>query len=97
MADKQNGNGLDNNAMDKDDRNIHSFDSGGRFFEIHVKGHLNSKWSDWFEGMELKLLDNGETVLSGHIADQAALMGILNKLNRFNLTLLSINEIKEEE
>jgi hypothetical protein len=45
--------------------------------------------------MKLKLIDNGETVLSGHIIDQAALMGILNKLNRLNLTLLSINEIKE--
>ncbi len=96
MVDKQDGNGLDNNAMDKDDRNIHSFDSGERSYEIHVKGHLNSQWSDWFEGMELKLMDNGETVLSGHIVDQAALMGILNMLIRFNLTLLSINEIKEE-
>jgi hypothetical protein len=96
MVDKQDGNGLDNNAMDQDDRNIHSFDAGGRFFEIHVKGHLNNKWSDWLEGMEVKLMDNGETVLSGHIVDQAALMGILNMLNRFNLTLLSINEVKEE-
>ena len=42
-------------------------------------------------------MDNGETVLSGRIVDQAALMGILNKLNRLNLALLSINEIKEEE
>lgn len=96
MAHKQDGNGLDNIAMDKDDRNIHSFDSGGKFFEIHVKEHLNYKWSDWFEGLELKLMDNGETVLSGYIVDQAALMGILYKLNRLNLTLLSINEVKEE-
>jgi hypothetical protein len=96
MADKQNGNELDGNAVDKDDRNIHPFDSGGRFFEIHVKGHLNSQWSDWFEGMELKLMDSGETILSGHIVDQAALMGILNNLNRLNLILLSINERKEE-
>ena len=95
MADKQNGNALDNQAMDKDDRNIHSFESGGRFFEIHVKGHLNGKWSDWLEGMEIKLMDNGETVLSGRVVDQAALMGILNMLNRLNLTLLSINETKE--
>jgi hypothetical protein len=96
MANRQAGNEPDYNAMDKDDRNNHSLDSGGRFFEIHVKGHLNNTWSDWLEGMELKLMDNGETVLSGCITDQAALMGILNKLNRLNLTLLSINEIKEE-
>ena len=96
MAHEQNGSGLDNNAVDKDDGSIHSFGSGARYFEIHVKGHLNSQWSDWLEGMELKLMDNGETVLCGHIVDQAALMGILDKLNRLNLTLLSINQVKEE-
>jgi hypothetical protein len=95
MGDKQEGNRLDHNAIDKDDKKIHSFDTGERLYEIHVKGHLDSQWSDWFEGMELKLMENGETVLSGRIMDQAALMGILNKLIRFNLTLLSINEIKE--
>lgn len=97
MAHEQDGTGLGKNTMDKDERNTCSFDSGERSYEIHVKGHLDSQWSDWFEGMELKLMDNGETVLSGRIVDQAALMGILNKLNRLNLTLLSINEIKEEE
>jgi hypothetical protein len=96
MADEQDGNGLDNNAKDQDTRNFYSFDSGERLYEIHVKGHLDSQWSDWFEGMEFKLMDNGETVLTGHIIDQAALMGILNKLNRLNLILLSINEVKEE-
>jgi hypothetical protein len=97
MADQQNGNGLENNLKDQKNRNLHSIDSEERLYEIHVKGHLNSQWSDWFEGMDFKLMDNGETVLSGHIIDQAALMGILNKLNRLNLILLSINEIKEEE
>ncbi len=62
----------------------------GAFFEIRVKGHLGSAWSDWFDGLDLELLDNGETVLSGYIVDQAALMGILNKLNRLNLALLSV-------
>lgn len=66
-------------------------------FEIHVKGHLNSKWSDWLEGLEVKLLDNGEMILSGTIVDQAALMGILNKLNRLNLTLLSVSEVNQKE
>ena len=96
MADKQNGNGLDNKAKDTEVGNIHPFHSGAKLYEIHVKGHLDSQWSDWFEGMEFKLIDNGETVLSGHIIDQAALMGILNNLIRLNLILLSINEIKEE-
>ena len=62
----------------------------GAYFEIHVKGHLDESWSDWLEGLEVKLLDNGEMILMGHIRDQAALMGILNKLNGLNLTLLSL-------
>ena len=64
-------------------------------FEIHVKGQLDESWSDWLEGLEVKLLDNGEMILFGHIGDQAALMGILNKLYGLNLTLLSVNEIRK--
>jgi hypothetical protein len=71
--------------------------TGGGFFEIHVKGHLDESWSDWLEGLEVKLSDNGEMILSGHIGDQAALMGILNKLYRLNLTLLSVNEVNEKK
>ena len=71
--------------------------SGSRccLMEIRVKGQLNDRWRDWFENMELRLLENGEMILSGAIADQAALMGILNKLNRLNLTLLSVNEVSQ--
>jgi len=87
MADKQDENGLDGS--------IQSFHSGGGIFQIHVKGHLNDKWSDWLEGLEVRLLDNGEMILSGTIVDQAALMGILNKLNRLNLTLLSVSEVSK--
>ena len=69
--------------------------SGSRccLMEIRVKGQLSDQWRDWFENMELRLLENGEMILSGEIPDQAALMGILNKLNRLNLTLLSVNEV----
>ncbi|MBL8055826.1 MAG: hypothetical protein JNK29_03965 [Anaerolineales bacterium] len=66
--------------------------SAGKSFEIRVKGHLGSQWSDWLAGLEVRQLDNGETMLSGQIVDQAALMGILNTLNRLNLTLLSVSE-----
>jgi hypothetical protein len=64
-------------------------------FEILVKGHLDESWSDWLGGLEVKLLENGEMILTGQIGDQAALMGILNKLYGLNLTLLSVNEIKK--
>jgi hypothetical protein len=66
----------------------------GGCFEIHVKGHLDESWSDWLEGLDVTLLENGEMILTGHIGDQAALMGILNKLYGLNLAILSVNEIK---
>ncbi len=68
-----------------------------RNYKIHVKGHLNREWSDWLEGLEVTLLENGEMVLSGPIVDQAALMGVLNKLARLNLTLISVNPVEEEK
>ena len=67
------------------------------FFEIQVKGHLDSSWADWLEGLEIELLDNGEMVLSGYIVDQAALMGILNGLYNLNLTLLSVNKVDQNK
>jgi hypothetical protein len=66
--------------------------SGGTLFEIHVKGHLNPSWSEWLENLELECLENGEMILSGRLADQAALLGVLNKLNRLNLAILSVSE-----
>lgn len=65
----------------------------GEVFEIHVQGQLDSRWSEWLEGLEVKLLDNGEMILFGPIVDQAALMGVLNKLSHLNLTLLSVNKV----
>ena len=78
----------------KENRGVLSTGDHGGFFEIHVKGQLDESWSDWLEGLEVKLLDNGEMILSGHVGDRAALMSILNKLYGLNLTLLSVNEIK---
>jgi len=95
MAIQKDENRLVSSAMDQEDRNTHPSPTRGRHLEIRVKGHLSSQWSDWLEGLEVMWLDNGETVLTGTIVDQAALMGILNKLNRLNLTLLSVNEVKQ--
>jgi hypothetical protein len=91
MADKDAGQTV-SNAPDQGDQRVDPQLPAGKFFEIRVRGYLNNKWSDWLEGMEVCLLDNGEMVLCGRIADQAALMGLLNKLNRLNLTLLSVNQ-----
>jgi hypothetical protein len=72
-------------------------DTYGGFFEIRVKGHLDESWSDWLEGLEVKLIDNGEMVLYGHIRDQAELMGILNKLYSLNLILLSVRNTNQKK
>ncbi len=50
------------------------------FYEIRVKGHLDSSWSDWFDGMMIIHEDNGETLLAGTVADQAALHGLLSRV-----------------
>ena len=68
---------------------------GGRLFEIRIKGHLNDQWTEWLDGLDMKPCDNGEMILTGVIVDQAALLGILNKLNRLNLALLSVTEIEQ--
>jgi hypothetical protein len=66
-------------------------------YEIHVKGHLSHDWADWLENMQMCCLENGEMILSGLLADQAALMGILNKLNCLNLAILSVNKMDPKE
>ncbi len=78
-------------------KKVLSTDTRGGFFEIHVKGHLDESWTDWLEGLEIELLQNGEMVLSGYIEDQAALMGILNKLYNLNLTLLTISKVEQKK
>ncbi len=86
-----------NSNTGKPNKSALSNSDQGSFFQIRVTGHLDESWSDWLEGLEVKLLDNGETLLSGHITDQAALMGTLNKLCRLNLTLLSVKKTNQNK
>ena len=69
----------------------------GNYFEIRVKGQVSDIWADWFEGLTIERLDDGEMLLSGYIVDQSALMGVLNKLVRLNLALISLNEKNKKE
>jgi len=64
------------------------------FYQIRVKGHLDDKWSDWFEGLTITLEADGETLLSGPVTDQAALHGLLKKIGNLGLTLLSVNRVE---
>jgi hypothetical protein len=61
-------------------------------YEIRVKGHLTADWSEWFEGLRLLNTADGETILSGPIRDQAALYGILLKIQELGLALISVNQ-----
>lgn len=63
-------------------------------YEIRLKGHLDQRWIDWFEGLTITLEDNGETRLTGSVADQAALHGLLKKVRDLGIELLSVNRIE---
>jgi len=91
MANEQGEHMVTAQVTDNEACNALASHPGSRFFEIYVKGHLNSQWSDWLGGLQVRLLDNGEMILSGYLVDQAALMGVLNRLYNLNLTLLSVN------
>ena len=65
-----------------------------KFYRIRVGGHLDSRWSEWFEGLRLTYEENGETVLSGPIVGEAALHGILAKVRDLGLPLLAVNRVE---
>jgi len=62
-------------------------------YEIRLKGHLGARRADWFEGMTITLEEDGNTLLSGPVADQSALHGLLKKVRDLGLSLLSVNQV----
>ena len=67
--------------------------SQSSYYEIRVQGQLDSNWSDWFNGLEVRPQEHGETLITGPIQDQAALQGILTKVFNLRLLLLSVKRI----
>lgn len=67
-------------------------------YEIQVEGYLDSRWSDWFGGMELTNVetDGGLTILTGSIPDQSALHGFLAKIRDLGLVLVSVRRIDQD-
>ena len=59
-------------------------------YQIRIKGHLSGKWVDWFEGLTITLEEDGNTLLTGPVIDQAALHGILKKVRDLGMPLLSL-------
>src|SRR5713226_8695426 len=63
-------------------------------YEIRIKGHLDDRWADRFEGLTLRREDNGDTLLTGPVIDQAALHGLLRKVRDLGLPLLSVMHLE---
>ena len=66
-------------------------------YEIRIKGHLDDRWSDWFEGLAIRLEEDGDTLLTGPVVDQAALHGLLKRVRDLGMTLVSVNQVQSQE
>ena len=71
-------------------------DDGGRF-ELRVKGHLDARWADWFDGLAVTQASDGITVIHGVVADQAALHGLLQTLRDLGLPLISVTQLEADQ
>ena len=65
-----------------------------RLYEIRLKGYLDARWTDWFEGLSLTHASDGTTMLSGPVVDQAALYGVLRKVRDLGLPLVSVIQVE---
>ena len=79
---------MSNNSKQKTDS------SQPTIYQIRIEGHLDDQWTDWFSGLTIALEENGDTLLSGPIADQAALFGLLKKVRDLGMPLVSVNRIE---
>jgi len=66
-------------------------------YEIRIKGYLGSQWTDWFEGLTITLEENGDTLLTGPVTDQAALYGLLKKVRDLGMPLVSVIQVQFNE
>lgn len=66
-------------------------------YRIRLRGHLGQQWTAWFEGLAISLEESGDTLLTGPVADQAALHGLLKKVRDLGLPLLSVTPLPPEQ
>jgi len=62
-------------------------------YQIRIKGHLGRQWEEWFSGLTITLEEDGNTLLTGTVIDQAALFGLLKKVRDLGMPLLSVNRV----
>ena len=70
--------------------------SPGRY-EIRLRGHLDSRWAAWFDGLSLSNENDGTTIIGGPVVDQAALHGLLQKVRDLGLALVSVTEVQPDQ
>jgi hypothetical protein len=63
-------------------------------YQIRIKGHLGQQWTEWFEGLAITLEENGDTLITGPVIDQAALHGLIKKVRDLGMPLLSVDPVK---
>ena len=66
-------------------------------YEIRLKGHLDARWIDWFEGLSFTHASDGTTILAGPLVDQAALYGVLRKVRDLGLPLIAVNQVDPKQ
>jgi hypothetical protein len=64
-------------------------------YQIRIQGHLDTGWALWFDGLTISHESDGSSVLSGEIADQAALHGVLGKIRDLGLTLIAVHPLEQ--
>ena len=67
------------------------------YYEIRLKGHLDARWADWFDGLTITLEEDGDTLLTGPVMDQAALHGLLKKVRDLGMPLVSVCPVKPNQ
>ena len=80
-------------AIDAPAGNQHEVD----VYEIRLKGHLDNRWAGRFDGLTITLADNGETLLTGPVVDQAALHGLLRTIRDLGLPLVSVSQVEPKQ
>jgi hypothetical protein len=78
-------------------RNPRTDPGEAKIYQIRIKGHLGRQWTEWFGGLTITLEDDGVTLITGLVVDQAALHGLLRKVRDLGVPLLSVNHVESDE
>ena len=87
---------IDRNEQKLMSNEVHRNTDQAIVYQIRVKGHVSLDWADWFGGLTLTLQDNGETLLTGPVIDQSALLGLLRTVRDLGMPLLSVIRVDPE-